>query len=245
MPMLTTFVIALPVWPRHSPSRTRSANARHPVERLVDLLDDVDAVDDQRALARHPQRHVEDGAVLGDVDVLAAEHRFAALFDAALAGQLAEQHQRLVGDPVLREVEEEPGAVGDQPLAALFVGGEEVAQVVLADLGEVGLEAPPGGGLAQRAPGVAPPPEPPPRACRRSSSAVRSRPCRSSLCPRPGAAGRAPRGRSRPLRTLSAPARRCRPHGSIRSPTSPWSAKASSVLSGIVLTVNGEAKAPM
>jgi len=50
--------------------------------------------------------------------VVAAEHRFAALLDAALAGQLAEQHQRLVGDPVLREVEEEPGPVGDEALAA-------------------------------------------------------------------------------------------------------------------------------
>ena len=58
------------------------------------------------------ERHVEDGAVLGDVDVLAAEHRFAALGDAALAGQLAEQQHGLVGDPVLREVEEEPGGRG-------------------------------------------------------------------------------------------------------------------------------------
>ena len=129
MPTLTTLRIGLPVWPRHSPERTRSAKVAHPVERLVHLLDDVDAVDDERAVARHPQRHVEDGAVLGDVDVLAGEHRFAALLDAALAGQLAEQHQRLVGDPVLREVEVEAGAVGDQALAALRVGGEEVAQV--------------------------------------------------------------------------------------------------------------------
>ncbi len=72
MPMLTTLRIGLPVWPRHSPERTRSQKSRHPVERLVHLLDDVDAVDDERALARHPQRHVEHGAVLGDVDVLAA-----------------------------------------------------------------------------------------------------------------------------------------------------------------------------
>ena len=55
----------------------------HPVEHLVDLLDDVDAVDDQRALARHPQRDVQHRAVLGDVDVLAAEHRLAALGEAA------------------------------------------------------------------------------------------------------------------------------------------------------------------
>src|SRR6202012_3673675 len=53
------------------------------------------------------------------------------------------------GDPVLGEVEEEPGALGDQALAALGVEREEIPQVLLAQLGEVGLEAPPGGRLAQ------------------------------------------------------------------------------------------------
>jgi hypothetical protein len=38
--------------------------------------------------------------------------------------------QRLVGEPVLGEVEVEAGAVGDEALAALRVGGEEVAQMV-------------------------------------------------------------------------------------------------------------------
>jgi hypothetical protein len=70
---------------------------------------------------------VEDGAVLGDVDVLAGEHRFAALDDPALLGQRAEQQQGLVADPVLREVEIEAGPLGPQPLPAIGVGGEEVA----------------------------------------------------------------------------------------------------------------------
>ena len=91
MPTLTTLRIGLPGVPRPLAGADPLAEVAHPVERLVHLLDDVDAVDDQRALARQPQRHVEDGAVLGDVDVLAVEHRFAALLDAALAGQLAEQ----------------------------------------------------------------------------------------------------------------------------------------------------------
>ena len=107
------------------------AEVAHPVEGLVDLLDDVDAVDDQRAAARHPQRDVEHGPVLGDVDVLAGEHRFAPFVDAALGGEVAEQQQRLVDDPVLREVEVEAGAVGDEALAARRVGVEEVAQVAV------------------------------------------------------------------------------------------------------------------
>ena len=39
----------------------------------------------------------------------------------------------------------EAGAVGDEPLAALGVGGEEVAQVRVLDLGEVLLQRLPGG----------------------------------------------------------------------------------------------------
>ena len=75
MPMLTTLRIGWPVWPCHSPERTRSAERGHPVEHLVHLGDDVDAVDDQRRALRHPQRDVQDRPVLGDVDPLAGEHR--------------------------------------------------------------------------------------------------------------------------------------------------------------------------
>ena len=79
MPTLTTLRIGLPVWPVQSPERTRSREGAHPVERLVHLLDHVLPVDDQRAVLRHPQRHVQHRPVLGDVDVLAGEHRVAAL----------------------------------------------------------------------------------------------------------------------------------------------------------------------
>ena len=148
MPMLITLRIGLPVCPFHSPGAHPVREGRHPVEHLVHLLDDVLAVDDQRAVPRHPQRDVEHGAVLRDVDVLAAEHRVASLGHAALVGELAEQPQRLVGDPVLGVVEEEAGALGDQPGAALGVLGEQVAQMALADLAVVLLEGPPGRPLA-------------------------------------------------------------------------------------------------
>ena len=79
IPMLTTLRmrlagVALPV------ARADAVGeGGHAVEHLVHLGDDVDAVDDERRALRHPQRHVQHRAVLGDVDVLAAEHRVAAL----------------------------------------------------------------------------------------------------------------------------------------------------------------------
>ncbi len=150
MPTFTTLRIGLPVWPFHSPERMRSRERGHAVERLVHLRDDVDAVDDERALARHAQRDVEDGAVLGRVDPVAAEHRLGALAQARLLGQLEEEPQRLVGDAVLRVVEVDAGALGGEPLAAGRVLGEEVAQVCRADLGVVALERRPGRPFAQR-----------------------------------------------------------------------------------------------
>ena len=80
------------------------AERSHAVEHLVDVAHDVLAVDDERALPRHPQGDVEDGAVLGDVDVLAAEHRVAPLLDPTLARERGEQPKRLRRHPVLREI---------------------------------------------------------------------------------------------------------------------------------------------
>ena len=127
------------------------AEGGHAVEHLVDVGDHVGAVDDQRASARHPQRDVEHGPVLGDVDPLAPEHRLSALGQPALGGERREQAESLVGDPVLRQVEVEARRLGDQPLAAARVVGEQVAQVASGELRVVALEAAPGVALAQRA----------------------------------------------------------------------------------------------
>ena len=57
------------------------------------------------------------------------EHRVDPLAQPALLGQRDQQPQRLVGDPVLRVVEVQAGGLGGQPLAALGVVGEQLAQV--------------------------------------------------------------------------------------------------------------------
>ena len=64
---------------------------RHPVEHLVDVRDDVDAVDDERRPLRHAQRDVEDGAVLGHVDAVAAEHRLGPLGEPRLLRELEQE----------------------------------------------------------------------------------------------------------------------------------------------------------
>ena len=85
MPMLTTFLIGRPVAPFHVARPNGVGECAHPIEDLVHLGDDVDSVDDERAAARHPQRNVEHGAVLGHVDALPREHRVTALGNTCLS----------------------------------------------------------------------------------------------------------------------------------------------------------------
>ncbi len=93
---------------------------------------------------------MEHGPVLRDVDPLAGEHRLDPVAQARLLGQLDEQPDRLVGDPVLRVVEEEADRLGGQALAAAGVLREEVAEVLALQLREVLLERLPRGALAER-----------------------------------------------------------------------------------------------
>ena len=84
----------------------------------MDLGHDVDAVDDERRVARHPQRHVEDRSALRDVDLLAAEHHRDPLGEARLLGERHEEPERLVGHSVLRVVEVEARPLGREACAA-------------------------------------------------------------------------------------------------------------------------------
>ena len=88
MPMLTTLRMRLPVWPFQAPLRTRWRNrailSRTAWTSGTTLL----AVVHDRGAARCAQRNVKHGAVLRDIDLVAAEHRLDALAQPALLGEL-------------------------------------------------------------------------------------------------------------------------------------------------------------
>ncbi len=75
------------------------------------------------------QGHVQDRAVLGDVDLVAAKHGVDAVAQARLLGQVEEQPERLVGDAILGVIEEEAGGLGREPLAAAGIVGEQLAKM--------------------------------------------------------------------------------------------------------------------
>ena len=82
--------------------------------------------------------------------MLAAEHRVAALRDPSLEGEGEEQADRLGGDAVLRQVRMDAGRLEREALDATRVGGEQVAQVQVADGGVMAFERLPGGASCER-----------------------------------------------------------------------------------------------
>ena len=132
--MLTTVLMRSPVAPGPLAGAQPVGEVAHRVEHRVHIGDHVLAVDGQLGAAWQPQRGVQHGAVLRGVDVHAGEHRVAALLEVGGLGQVDQQSRRLAGDPVLAVVDVEVADGQRQLAAALGVLGEELAQVLVADL---------------------------------------------------------------------------------------------------------------
>ncbi len=101
----------------------------HLVEHRMHLRHHVLAVDHDRGASRRAQRDVQHGPVLGDVDLLAVEHRVDAGAQPGSLRELDEKRERLVGDAVLRVVEIDAGRFRRHPLAPRGVVGEQLAQM--------------------------------------------------------------------------------------------------------------------
>ena len=130
--------------PGPGPAADAIGKVRHPVEHGMNLRHDVLAVDQDRRAARCAQRHVEHGAFLRDVDLLAAEHGVDAGAQAAVLGEADEQRERLVGDAVLRIIEIDARGLERQPFAALRIAREQLAEMHGADAPVVLFERLPG-----------------------------------------------------------------------------------------------------
>jgi len=122
----------------------------HLVEDFVDLGNDIFSIDKDGFGLRRAESDVEDGAVFGDVDLLAGEHGFGALAQAGLFGELLQQAEGFVGDAVLGVVEKKSCTFHRKTRAAVGVGGEELAEMGFADRVEVGLKSFPGWSAGQR-----------------------------------------------------------------------------------------------
>ena len=117
----------------------------HALQDIVHLRHHVLAVHEDFGVQRRAQGHVQDSPVLGDVDLVAAEHGVDVVLQAARLGQRQQQVDGLAGDAVLGVVEVQPGSLHDHQPAAFGIVGEQVTQVGVADFIEMHLEVAPGG----------------------------------------------------------------------------------------------------
>ena len=117
----------------------------HLVQHGVHAGNDVFAIDEDRFALRRAKCNVKHRAVFRDVDLVAAKHRIDAVSQAALVRELHEQLERVVGDAVLRVVEEDADGVGGVARAALRVLVEELTQRGLCNLLRMRLERLPRG----------------------------------------------------------------------------------------------------
>src|ERR1700722_13565940 len=92
---------------------------------------------------------MQDGAILGDVDALAGEHRRRALDKTGLLGQLDKQTDRLVGYAVLRVVQIEARTLGRETLATCAVHSEQLTQRSVSHLTLMGGQLTPGGAFGK------------------------------------------------------------------------------------------------
>ena len=88
----------------------------------------------ERLAARHAQGDVQDGSVLGHVELLAGEHRFDAIGKARALGEGREELQGFSGRAVLRVIEVQVGGLERHGVATRGIAGEEFAQILPADL---------------------------------------------------------------------------------------------------------------
>src|SRR5439155_21704550 len=104
----------------------------------------------ERTATWRSQCNVEDRAVLGDVDLVAAEHRIDTRRQVRLLGQRDEEPHRLVRHPVLRVVEVETRGFGGIALAPPGVAGEQRPEVHAPHLLVVPPERVPRGPFGER-----------------------------------------------------------------------------------------------
>ncbi len=122
MPMLTTCVI-------RSSARMRSANAAIWSSTACTSGTTSAPSTVSRHAGRRPQRHVHHGPILGDVDVLAGEHRVASGLDAALAGQREQRLEDRCVDRLLRVVDAEVTDLDDAPVGPAGIVREQRREV--------------------------------------------------------------------------------------------------------------------
>ena len=95
----------------------------------VDGGHDVLAVNEDGAIGAISECDVEDGAVFGDVDFVAAEHAIAPFLDFGVSGEVQEEAEGFIGDAIFGEIQENVAEAKGEFFESFRVFGEKIAHV--------------------------------------------------------------------------------------------------------------------
>ena len=105
----------------------------HAIQHGMHFGDDILSVHEHLHLLRGAQCCVQRGALLGGVDGVAPEHRVPALTQTAAFGHVHQQAQGFIVDALFGVVEVPASCLGVQALAALCIFCKKLAKMLLAD----------------------------------------------------------------------------------------------------------------
>src|SRR6266851_2363772 len=109
----------------------------------MDFGHDVLSVHKDRFILWGTQGHVQDGALLCDVDLLAAEHGVDSRSQTGLVGELKEEPKGLLGDAVLGVIKIQAHSLDRHALATLGIVRKKLPQVQLRSCFEMRCERAP------------------------------------------------------------------------------------------------------
>ena len=101
----------------------------HTVENGMHLWNNINAIDFDRCRARSTKGGVEDGAVLGDVNLVATEHGVNLAAQIGGVRKIDQASDCLAIDQVFRIIQEKPGGFELELLGASGIGGEKLPEV--------------------------------------------------------------------------------------------------------------------
>ena len=143
------------------PSLVHAAHEQlHPVEHGTDVRGAVLHPVPEAILFRRPESYVEDGPVLGDVDVLAGEHLVTKILDGGFSDEIGEKIDRPRGDQVSREIQADAAGPLGESLLPTRVSREQFTHVDRPELLLVRPQRLPGGQRFRRFPSFAHGPHP-------------------------------------------------------------------------------------
>ena len=134
MPMLMTFLMRLPVWPFHSPLRTRLENSA--ILSSTAWTSGTTFFPSTRMVAPFGARKATCSTARFSVTLIFSPLNIASIFPRRpdSSASCSEQLERLVGDAVLRVIQKKSGGLDSESLAAFGVIGEQFPQRQFLDL---------------------------------------------------------------------------------------------------------------